>query len=71
MGSLDCYDVYAPTVPMCELKLLLAVAATRDIELFHMDATTAFISAELNLKTGEVIYDNPRWSRDQWLTAHM
>ena len=53
----DCYDVHAPTVPMCELKMLLAIAAARDMELFHMDTTTAFISADL--KPGEVIYCNP------------
>ena len=38
----NCFDVHAPTVPMCEIKLLLAIAAFRDMELYHqMDTTTA------------------------------
>ncbi len=56
----DCVDVHAPTVPTCEIKLLLAIAAFRrfrDIELYQMDTTTAFISAAL--KPGELIYCNP------------
>uniref|UniRef100_A0A7S0MSU5 Reverse transcriptase Ty1/copia-type domain-containing protein n=1 Tax=Cryptomonas curvata TaxID=233186 RepID=A0A7S0MSU5_9CRYP len=53
----DCFDVHAPTVPMCEIKLLLAIAAFRDMELYQMDTTTAFISAAL--KPGELIYCNP------------
>jgi hypothetical protein len=53
----DCYDVHAPTIPMPEIKLLLAISAYRDMELFQMDTTTAFISAAL--KPGEIIYCNP------------
>jgi hypothetical protein len=53
----DCFDVHAPTVPMCEIKLLLAFAAFHDMELYQMDTTTAFISAAL--KPGELIYCNP------------
>jgi hypothetical protein len=52
----DCHDVHAPTVPMCEIKMLLSIAAAKDMELFHLDTTTAFISAEL--KPDEVIYCN-------------
>jgi hypothetical protein len=53
----DCYDVHAPTIPMAEIKLLLGICAYRDMELFQMDTTTAFISAAL--KPGEIIYCNP------------
>jgi hypothetical protein len=53
----DCHDVHAPTVPMCVIKMLLAIAAAKDMELFHLDTTTAFISAKL--KPDEVIYCNP------------
>jgi hypothetical protein len=37
----DCHDVHAPTVPMCKIKMLLAIAAAKDMELFHLDTTTA------------------------------
>ncbi len=53
----DCFDVHEPTVPMCEIRLLLGIAAFRDMELYQMDTITAFISAAL--KPGEVIYCNP------------
>ena len=53
--SFDCHDVHAPTVPMHEFKMLLAITAARD-ETFHMDTTNAFLSAEL--KPGEVIKCN-------------
>jgi len=53
----DCYDVHSSTIPMPEIKLLLAICAYRDMELFQMDTTTAFISAAL--KPGEIIYCNP------------
>ena len=49
--------MHAPTIPMPEIKLLLAICAYRDMELFQMDTTTAFISAAL--KPGEIIYCNP------------
>ncbi len=48
----DCYEVHAPRIPMPENKLLLAICAHRDMELFQMDTTTAFISAAL--KPGEI-----------------
>jgi hypothetical protein len=41
------FDVHAPTVPMGEIKLLLAILAFRDMELYQMDTTTAFNSALL------------------------
>jgi hypothetical protein len=53
----DCHDVHAPMVPICEIKMLLAIAAAKDMELFHLDTTTAFISAEL--KPEEVIHCDP------------
>ena len=37
--------------------MLLAIASAKDMELFHLDTTTAFVSAQL--KPGEVIYCNP------------
>ena len=43
----NCFDAHAPTAQMCQLKMLLAIAAAIDMELFCMDTTTAFISAEL------------------------
>ncbi len=54
MLGFDCYDVHAPTIPMPEIKLLLSICAHRDMELFQMDTTTAFISVAL--KPGELIY---------------
>ncbi len=53
----DCYGVHAGTIPMPEIKLLLAICARSDMELFQMDTDTAFISAAL--KPGEVIYCSP------------
>ena len=64
----DCYDVHAPTIPMPEIKLLLAICAHRDMELFQMDTTTAFISAAL--KPGELIYCNPPRGVDLGLGAN-
>jgi hypothetical protein len=55
--GVDCYDVHAPAMPMAEIKLLLAICAHRDMELFQMDTTTAFISAALD--PGEIICCNP------------
>jgi hypothetical protein len=65
----DCYDVHAPTVPMCEIKMLLAIAAAKDMELFHLDTTTTFISAEL--KPDEVIYCNSPRYVDTYLACHL
>ena len=42
---------------MCKIKLLLPIAAFRDLELDQMDTATDFISAAL--KPGELIYCNP------------
>ena len=53
----DCFDVHAPTVPIPEIKMLLAICAFENMELYQMDTTTAFISA--SLKPDEVIYCNP------------
>jgi hypothetical protein len=53
----DCHDVHAPLVPMCEMKMLLAITAAKDMELFYLDTTTAFISAQL--KPDDLIYCNP------------
>ncbi len=53
----NCYDVHAPTIPMAEIKLLLAIYAHCGLELFQMDTMTEFISAAL--KPGDIIYCNP------------
>ena len=61
----DCHDhnVPAPTVPMCDLKMILAIAAANnnDIELFHcqLDPTTEFVSAQLQLAGHHDISCNP------------
>ncbi len=34
----DCYDVHVPTIPMAEIKLLLAICAHHDIELCQSQA---------------------------------
>jgi hypothetical protein len=44
---------------MPEIKLLLAICAHRDMELFQMDTTTAFKFNSAALKPGEIIYCNP------------
>ena len=49
--------LWSPTIPMAEIKLLLAICAYCDVEFFQMDTTTVFISAAL--KPGEFIYCNP------------
>ncbi len=51
------FYVHAPAVSMCEIRLLLAIAAFRDMELYQMDTITAFISAVVKL--AEIIYYNP------------
>ncbi len=46
------YDAHAPTVAMASIKLVLAISAHTDLDLFYMNSTTAFIS----LKPGMIIY---------------
>jgi len=56
----DCFDVQVPTVPMPQIRLLLDICASENMELYQMDTFTAFISA--SLKPDEIFYCIP--SRD-------
>ncbi len=51
------YDSHAPTIPMADIKLLVAISAHTDMDLFYMNTTTALISAAL--QPGMIIYCNP------------
>ena len=54
----DCFDVQVPTVPMPEIKRLLDICASENMELYQMDTFTAFSSA--SLKPNEIIYNPSR-----------
>ena len=58
----DCFDVQVPTVPMPEIKLLLDICASENMELYQMDTFTAFISA--SPKPDEIVYCNPSRGMD-------
>jgi hypothetical protein len=40
--GLKFYDPHAPTIPMASIKLLLAISAHTDLDLFYMNTTTAW-----------------------------
>ncbi len=61
-------DLQIATIPILEIKLLLAIQAHSDMELIQMDTTTAFIS--VTLKPGARIYCNPPCGVDLGLGAH-
>ena len=44
---------------MADIKLLIAISAHNDMDLFYMNTTTALISAAAALQPGMVIYYNP------------
>ena len=55
--GVDVVDIHAPTAPIAEFRLLLAIAADKGYHLYQLDAVTAFISGDL--APGEVIWARP------------
>ncbi|MCO5580381.1 hypothetical protein L7F22_034248 [Adiantum nelumboides] len=45
--GLDYTDTFSPVLRMSSLRLLLALAASFDLELYHLDVQTAFLHGEL------------------------
>ena len=52
MHGIDYTETFAPTVKWNTIRLLFALAAFYDLELFQMDAITAFLNGDLD----EIIY---------------
>ena len=55
MFGIDYFETFAPTVRMDTLRIFLAIAAMKDLELTHMDIKNAFTEAYLK----EEIYLKP------------
>ncbi|MCO5584252.1 hypothetical protein L7F22_038176 [Adiantum nelumboides] len=47
IAGLDYGDTFSPVLRMSSFRLLLALAATLDLEIFHLDVQTAFLHGEL------------------------
>lgn len=47
VAGLDYGDTFSPVLRMSSFRLLLALAAALDLELFHLDVQTAFLHGEL------------------------
>ena len=47
---MDFQDTFAPVVKWASIRLLLALAASQQWNLFHMDVKTAFLAVELELE---------------------
>ena len=45
--SMDYFDTFAPVAKMASLRLLLAIAATEDLEIQQMDFIAAFLAGDL------------------------
>jgi hypothetical protein len=53
--GVDYHDTFAPVLKFCSLRMLLAIAAKRDMEVHQMDVEVAFLNGELD----EEIYMKP------------
>jgi hypothetical protein len=53
--GIDYYETFAPVVRMESLRILLAIAASEDLEIHQMDVITAYLAGELK----EEVYMNP------------
>ena len=48
--ELDYTETYAPVTKFASLRTVLAIAAIHDMELYHLDVSTAFLNAKLDPK---------------------
>lgn len=46
--SINYEETYSPFVNYSSMRYLLSVAAERNLEIHHMDVTTAYLNSELN-----------------------
>ena len=56
--GLDYFDTFAGVIRHTTLRVLLALAAKRDLEIEHIDIDTAFLNAELKEDTYMAVPDN-------------
>lgn len=48
VSGIDYFDIYAPTLRMDSLRILLAISAFRDWEIHQIDVETAYLEGDLN-----------------------
>ena len=46
--GLDYYDTYSPVMRISSIRMVLAIAALKDLEVHQMDVKTAFLNGDLN-----------------------
>nr|GFB12470.1 zinc finger CCCH domain-containing protein 14 [Tanacetum cinerariifolium]GFB45164.1 zinc finger CCCH domain-containing protein 14 [Tanacetum cinerariifolium] len=52
--GLDYFDTYSPVTRITSIRMILAIAALRNLEVYQMDVKTAFLNGDLE----EEIYMN-------------
>ena len=48
--SLDFFDTYSPVTRITSIRLLIAIAALRDLEIHQMDVKSAFLKEDLEIE---------------------
>ena len=46
--GLDYFDTYSPVTTINSIRMVLAIAALKDLEVHQMDVKTAFLNGDLN-----------------------
>ena len=46
--GLDYFDTYSPVTRITSIRMIIAIAALRNLEIHQMDVKTAFLNGDLN-----------------------
>ena len=46
--GLDYFDMYSPVTRITSIRIVIAIAALRNLEIHQMDVKTAFLNRDLN-----------------------
>ena len=60
-AGIDYNEIYSPVVRYASIRFLISIAAEYDLEIYQMDAVTAFLQGELN---EEVFMEQPEYFND-------